>query len=228
MNNFKIKYLLIFVLGLMTNYCFATTGAPIQLESVNINLKNHASVIRGAKYFAKNCMACHTMRYLYHDALAQRAGITKDKMPLNDQKWWYGSPPPDLTLIAQVHSSDWLYTFLHSFYQDKEAHIGSNNLLVPNIGMPNPFSGLQGTQMLLVSKEDLLRGKVKNLPYYSVLKLETQGSMTPEEFDQTMTDLVNFLVYASDPESLHRKAIGWWILGFLIIFAILTFLLKQA
>ena len=55
---------------------------------------------------------------------------------------------------------------------------------------------------------------------YSVLKLETQGSMTPEEFDQTMTDLVNFLVYASDPESLHRKAIGWWILGFLIIFVL--------
>ena len=101
------------------------------LDHVHVDINNKASVERGAKFFANNCMVCHTMRYLTANKIAKQAGITLDKMPLKDQQWWLGIAPPDLTLAARQRGADWLYTYMHSFYKDDARPTGYNNLLVP-------------------------------------------------------------------------------------------------
>ena len=219
-------FLLLLVFPLLA---MAMPKNPIRLEKVDVNLQNKASIQRGAKFYAQNCMVCHSMKYLQHNKIAEEAGITLDKMPLENQKWWLNIVPPDLTLIAVQKGPKWLYTYFHSFYKDPKRPTGYNNLLVKDVNMTNIFLAYQGEQVLTEKGELVLQANGYSRPhYYSLLKLVKAGTMTPGEFDRTMTDLVNFLVYASDPGSVHRERLGIWVLLFLAVLFVLAYLLKKA
>lgn len=207
---------------------YADNGPPIKLQSVRINLRDRASLLRGAKTYAQYCMVCHTMRYLAHNKLAKEAGITLDKMPLQQKEWDYGIVPPDLTLIAREHSANWIFTYMISFYKDASRPTGFNNLLKKDVNMPNILLPFQGEQILTEKGKKLLANPGFRKPsYHTVLELVRQGNMTPEQFDAMITDLVNFFVYASDPGRLLRIHIGIAVTLFLIIFFIVAFLLKK-
>ncbi len=209
-------------------HVYAGNGPPIRLEKAKINLSDRAALLRGAAFYAQNCMVCHTMRYLAHNKLAQEAGITLDKMPLKQTEWWLNIVPPDLSLIARQRSADWIYTYLVSFYKDPARPTGYNNLVAKDINMPNLFAAMQGEQVLTEHGKQLLAaGKFRKPPYYRVLESVKAGSMTPEQFDQVVSDLVNFFVYASDPSRLFRIYLGIGTMIFLIIFFVLALLLKK-
>jgi len=216
-----ILIILLFLSGIV---CAAHSEGPeIALEKVIINTQDKASIARGAKFFAGNCMVCHSVKYLEHNNIAQKAGITLDKMPLKNQNWWLGVVPPDLTLVARERSADWIYTYLHAFYKDPSRPTGYNNLLVPNVNMMNVLSGFQGDQVL-IKPESVSLSKPH---YYTLLKLVRAGSMSPQEFDRTTADLVNFLVYASDPGKTQRENIGIWVLLFLVLLFVMAYILKN-
>lgn len=196
------------------------------LSSAPIDRSDMESIKRGAKFFASNCMSCHTMVYLRYNKLAQEAGITYDKMPINVKNWPYGVTPPDLSLEADVRGVNWIYTYLHSFYKDEKRPTGMNNLLVANTSMPGIVSAFQGEQVLNEHKPYV--GEFNHDVYwYDLVTLTKQGSMTSEQFDNTITDVVNFLAYAAEPYHEQQHRIGWWVLGFLIIFTAFAYALKK-
>jgi len=45
-------------------------------------------------------------------------------MTKKDAKEWFGTAPPDLSVIARARGPDWLYTYLRSFYRDPESATG--------------------------------------------------------------------------------------------------------
>jgi ubiquinol-cytochrome c reductase cytochrome c1 subunit len=203
---------------------------PIKLEKAYLNTHDIESIQRGAKNFAHYCLACHSLEYLDHDPIARQAGITPAKMPSKNRQWWFGAAPPDLSLAAKVHGSNWLYTYLHAFYVDPTRPNKSNNLLIDNSNMPNPFLGLQGEQVLLVNKKKLFDSPsflVRKLPYYSVLNLTRKGTMEPDHFDDMTRDLINFLTYASEPKKYARERLGIWVLIFIAILYVFIYLLKK-
>ena len=51
--------------------------------------------------------------------------------------------------------------------------------------------------------------------------------MTPEEFDATTRDLVNFLTYVGEPSRLDRQRIGVYVILFLVVLYVFTFLLGR-
>lgn len=53
------------------------------------------------------------------------------------------------------------------------------------------------------------------------------GSMSTEEYDKTVSDLVNFLVYVGEPIRSYRESLGLYVLGFLLILLVLTIKLKK-
>jgi ubiquinol-cytochrome c reductase cytochrome c1 subunit len=198
----------------------------LELSKAPINRSDVESIKRGAKFFATNCISCHTLRYLRYDKLAQEAGITYEKMPLNVTTWPNGITPPDLSLEANVRGVDWIYTYLHSFYKDSSRPSGVNNLLVPNTGMSNILGPYQGEQVLANDPESV--GVIyKNIEWYGLLTLVKEGSMTPDEFNNTTIDITNFLAYASEPYYAEQHRIGWWVLGFLVIITIMLYFLKK-
>lgn len=196
----------------------------MQLAKAPIDRNDIQSIRRGAKFFATNCMTCHTLIYLRYDKIATDAGITLDKMPINVKTWPFGVTPPDLSLETDIRGVDWVYTYLHSFYQDSTRPTGANNLLRPNTAMPNILAPYQGDQVLVEKPMSDLLGKYE---WFDLVKLVKQGSMTPEQFDATAGDVVNFLAYAAAPYQAEQERIGWWVLGFLVVLFVLMYLLKK-
>jgi ubiquinol-cytochrome c reductase cytochrome c1 subunit len=55
----------------------------------------------------------------------------------------------------------------------------------------------------------------------------TEGSMSVEEYDQAVKDLVAFMDYLAEPYKQTRKNVGTGVLIFLFFFLILAYLLKK-
>ena len=123
----------------------------------------------------------------------------------------FGVVPPDLTLTARSRGSEWIYTFLTSFYEDDTRPMGVNNILYPNVNMPH----------VLWYKEGL-----KTLNDNNMLSVKIKGELTQKQYEQEITDLVNFLTYVSEPAQLERYSIGLWVMIFLVFFVFITYLLK--
>jgi len=220
------RYLLTFLLLIFSLPMFAEEGTVpgLQLATAPINRNDIDSIKRGAKFFATNCMSCHTLIYLRNDPIAKEAGITLDKMPINVKTWPYDVTPPDLTLEANVRGVNWIYTYLHSFYLDSKRPTGVNNLLLPNLAMANILAPYQGEQVLV---EKPIADIMGHYEWYDLVKLTKQGTMTPDDFDAAMADVVNFLAYAAEPYQAEQHRIGWWVLGFLCVMFVLMYMLKK-
>ena len=51
--------------------------------------------------------------------------------------------------------------------------------------------------------------------------------MSAQEFDKAMLDLTNFLAYMTDPLKVERETIGTYVLLYLFIFTMLSYLLYR-
>ena len=69
--------------------------------------------------------------------------------------------------------------------------------------------------------------RLGNIQVIDRLELETPGSMTVEEYDAAVLDLVNFLSYVGEPMQLERQELGKKVLLFLAIFFVIAYLLKK-
>lgn len=220
------NFLFTVLLVLFTSQAFAEGQLidGLELAEAPINRLDMDSIKRGAKFFATNCMSCHTLVYMKYDKVAQEAGITYDKMPMNVKTWPFGVTPPDLSLEANVRGVDWIYTYLHSFYKDSKRPTGVNNLLVKDTAMPDIVAPYQGDQELAEHPmEDLLH----HIQWYDAVVLTHQGTMPPAEFDATIADVVNFLAYTAEPYYAEQHKIGYWVLGFLVILFFMLYFLKK-
>jgi len=211
--------------------------AIIKLDKAPIDLSDYASLQRGARIFMNECSACHSLKYTRYDSLARGIKITDEEgkvleslvkknliftgdpitspiyspMRTEDGAKWFGIAPPDLTLVARYRGVDWIYTYLRSFYLDPNRQWGVNNLVYPDVAMPHVLINLQGEQQLVDGS----------------LKLVKKGKLSVVEYDRAMADLVNFLSFVSEPVQLERRKIGAWVLVFLGIFLVFSYLLKK-
>jgi cytochrome c1 len=158
-------------------------------------------------------------------------------MDSKESKVWFGNTPPDLTLEAGLRGPDWIYTYLKSFYMDDSRPLGVNNKVYENAGMPNVLIELQGEQFSVCKqipeiasnggiKQDPLTGEQLSVEKCGFLEVKVgTGTQTKEEFDQSMKDLTNFLAYMTDPMKKERETLGIYVLLYLFIFTILSYLL---
>lgn len=228
--------------GVQASEVLRLDKAPVQLDN--------ASLQNGAKFFVNYCLNCHGASFVRFNRLTE-IGLTDQQIKDNlmfvadkvgeqmkialrreDAKQWFGAAPPDLTLVARARASefgsgaDWLYTYLRQFYRDESRPTGWNNAVFPNVGMPHVLWQLQGVQEArFVEKDDGHGSKVKHLEGFDVLQ---GGSLTKEEYDDAVADLVSFLVWMGEPAQESRRSIGWVVLAVLGIFAVLSYLLKKA
>lgn len=220
-----MRYLIAILLATISCQLWAAEPVEgLQLSEAPIHRNDIDSIKRGAKFFASNCLSCHTLKYLTYDKLTQdaakAAGAKTDHPPVP----LFGITPPDLSLEADVRGVDWIYTYLHSFYVDSTRPSGANNLLVPNTAMTNVLGPYQGEQVLV---EHPVSDMFSQYEWFDLVKLTKQGSLSSEDFDKTTADVVNFLAYASAPYHADQERIGYWVLGFLVILFVMMLMLKK-
>lgn len=217
--------------ALFSLQAMAASGG-VHLDQVEIDITDQASLQRGAKTFVNYCLSCHEASFMRYNRMAKDLGLTDDQVKENlmfasdkigdtmtvamrpeDAEKWFGVTPPDLSVIARARGTDWLYTYLRTFYLDESRPMGTNNVAFKDVGMPHVLWEQQG----YLAKND--NGE---------LVQATEGQMSQHQYNVMIHDLVNFLAYISEPSKLERMALAKWVLLYLFILFLVAYPLKKA
>ena len=240
--------LLLALLALAANPVWSAGGSndlKNVVGGVNINLKNKASLQRGAKYFVNYCLSCHPAEHSRYKRVADDLGISEDIMMENlvftgqkfgdlmtvsmkredAKKWFLGIDPPDLSTHVRAIGPQYVYEFLKTYYIDESRPFGVNNLRLNNTAMPHVLEDLQGLQKAVYRKDLDKDGKEQKI--FDKFETIQQGTLSEKEYEQVVTDIVNFLAYLSEPAQLIRYKVGVGVLFFLTMLGLLSYFLKK-
>ena len=126
------------------------------MESMEPDLQNLPSLQNGWRLYTNYCLGCHSLKYQRYGRTADDLGVPHavalDQLVFTGQKIgermttsmetqkarnWFGAAPPDLTMVARVRGTEWLFNYLKRFYGDASRPFGVNNTVCPHVGMPN-------------------------------------------------------------------------------------------
>lgn len=227
----------------------AAGDAGIKWDKAPNKVNDLEALQHGAKLFVHYCLGCHSAAYMRYNRLTD-IGLTEQQIKDNllfttdkvgetmkatldpkQAKEWFGTNPPDLTLMARAKSdstkgsgADFLYTYLRSYYRDTTKATGWNNLAFPDVAMPHPLWELQGEREPLYEtplgkKQKEFSGKWKQL---------TPGSLSAQEYDQAVGDLVAYMQWMAEPVQGQRVRVGVWVMLFLLLMIFLSWRLNAA
>ena len=243
----KLLLSLIAALGIASGAQASEGG--IAWDKAPVDVTNQGSLQSGAKLFVNYCLSCHSAAFMRFNRL-QDIGLTdqqiKDNLLFTTDKIgetmksaidpkqaseWFGANPPDLTVIARSRAgsggsgADYLYTFLRTFYRDDTKATGWNNLVFPSVGMPHALWQLQGERGAVFEQRES-HGQTEQV--FKGWEQISPGSMTPQQYDQAVGDLVNYLQWMGEPAQNTRVRIGVWVLLFLAGFTFIAWRLNAA
>jgi ubiquinol-cytochrome c reductase cytochrome c1 subunit len=220
----------------------AEEGGTGLLQS-GTDIKNIESLQRGARNFMNYCSGCHSLTYLRYNRMATDLKIPDTELAANlmftsekpfdtinsampkDAEAWFGKQPPDLSLMARERGVDYIYSFLKGFYADQTHPWGVNNLVLPGAAMPHVLASLQGIQKPVFKSEPDESGRPRMV--LAGVAPMTPGALKPEEYDQFVRDIANFLDYAGEPIKGKRQSMGVFVTLFLLVFFVFAYLLKK-
>ena len=186
-------------------------------------------LFRGYKVATQVCLACHSFKYIKHRDL-MKLGFSEEQVrklanemdmdsiddklisALTDEnaKQLYGKEVPDLSLmnLARPHGADYTHALLTGYEDAPEGFDvpqgGYYNKYYPGhvIAMPPPLT---------------MEGQV-DYP-------ENGPDPTVEQMSR---DVTAFIEWTSEPMKVERKNLGMYVLLYLVIFTILSYLLMKA
>ena len=231
-----IATLIIFAEGL-------AAGGGAKLEPSNIDPGNISSLQRGARNFMNYCSGCHSAQYVRFNTIGKYLELSEEQlvdnlmfnadttfetiqssMPAADAARWYGTAPPDMSLMARAKGADYIYNFLKGFYLDAESPTGVDNLVLAGTSMPHVLWELQGYQNAIFS-EHTVDGVMSH--EFDGFEQVTTGTLDAEDYDDFVRDTVNFLAYIAEPIRSDRRMIGTWVIIYLLVFLVIAIMLKK-
>ncbi len=244
----KILLTLLTSLGLMVGVHASSGG--IAWDKAPDRGNDLAALQNGAKLFVNYCLNCHSAAFMRYNRLTD-IGLTEQQIKDNllfttgkvgdtmksaidpkEAKAWFGGNPPDLTVIARSRSAqgmgtgaDYLYTYLRTYYVDDAQITGWNNLAFPSVGMPHVLWELQGNRAP-VYKTVSEHGHDVNV--FSGWKQLTPGTMSAEQYDEAVGDLVGYLQWMAEPAKNTRIRVGFGVMMFLLLMALFAWRLNAA
>ena len=256
----------------------ASEGPEMTKQRPAVDRHDLSSLQRGAKLFVNYCIGCHGAQHMRYNRLAAdlnlsekqvtenlifRGALTKDAyvadkigdtmrtaMDRADAKEAFGVIPPDLSVEARVRGTEWLYAYLRGYYRDDKTATGWNNLVFPNVAMPNVLWEIGGQNKLTVHEFPTLEAaRAEFVQTHRVGTLETihakvdgkdtkryivrvaepdkPGTLSPQDYDQAIVDIVNYLDYMAEPNKVERIQVGIKVLIFLAALFALAYWTKR-
>jgi ubiquinol-cytochrome c reductase cytochrome c1 subunit len=260
----------------------AQEGGGYPLDRAPERVNDLAALQNGAKLFVNYCLNCHSAASMRYNKL-EEIGLTDDQILKNfiftggkvgdlmtvvmkpaDAKKWFGAAPPDLSVMARAKSvnagpsgTDYIYTYLRSFYRDTNRPTGWNNLVFPSVSMPHALWERQGPRELTTVRMEEMPGggegheaawqrvtTVYDAQGYATAKTDkVEGYHGNEsftatfksanvaqvaQFDNDVADLSAFLQWMSEPTAQFRRHLGVWVLLFLGLFLVVAIRLNAS
>lgn len=226
---------------------FAASGGP-ELEEAKIDPGNKNSLQRGARNYMNYCSGCHSAKYVRFNTIGKHLELSEEQlvdnlmfnaektfetintsMPADMAARWFGTAPPDLSLMARAKGADYIYSFLKGFYIDEDSPTGVDNLYLEGTSMPHVLWELQGYQKAVFSEhtEDGVATSVfERFEEVTPGKVKFQD-LQNEDYDEFVRDTVNFLAYIAEPIRSDRRKLGVWVLIYLTVFFVIARMLKK-
>ncbi len=231
---------------LLPSMAFAASGGLERLSADN-DIMDKASLQAGAKLFVNYCMGCHSAQYVRFQRIGKDLGLSEEELKQNlmfsaekvgetmtiamdndDAERWFGVMPPDLSVIARARGTDWLYTYMLTFYLDPSRPLGVNNLVFKDVGMPHVLWERQGWQEPVYKTVTDEKGNTHQVVIGVDLVDKTdEAKAKADQYKKDVRDLVNFLEYIGEPAKLERHRLGWKVILFLVIFLGFAYVLKK-
>lgn len=226
-----------------------SVGGNQQLMRAPVDLSDERSLQRGARTFVNYCLGCHAAAFMRYNRLGADLRISEETLKNNfmfgadrtgntmtvalnrsEGEQYFGVAPPDLSVTARARGADWLYAYLMTFYRDPSRPTGVNNLAYEGTAMPHVLWQLQGWQEPVykeIVREDGTVGKVVERLELAAAPTDKPVAYQDEDYQETVRDLVNFMVYLGEPIKLKRKTIGAWTIAYLLLLLVILCLLKR-
>ena len=245
----KLALAFVMALGLATG-AQASGGDSIAWDKAPAKTNDLAALQNGAKLFVNYCLNCHSAAFMRFNRLKD-IGLSEQQIKDNllfttdkvgetmkaaidpkQAKEWFGANPPDLTVIARAKAShsgtgaDYLYTYLRTYYRDETKATGWNNLAFPNVGMPHVLWELQGERKPVFEEHESHGHKVQ--VFTGKWEQVKPGLMSPQQYDDAVADLVNYLQWMGEPAQNTRVRVGVWVMLFLCLFTLIAWRLNAA
>jgi len=207
--------------ALFANTAMANEGHGPALKHAEVNVTDQEQIRRGLTVFSDVCMGCHSATYVTYKDLMDypEIGLTREQvdelrgdhaltegmrtgLSPEDGEASYGKTPPDLSLIvaARRGGANYVYSILTGFEHDPAGKIpdGSFNEFFPGnrIAMPDPLAWLD------------------------------HDEADTAQLEQDAQDVSAFLAFIADPHQNERRAIGCWVMGFLLLLTLVLWRLK--
>jgi len=196
--------------------CLTIVSPAFSAETKLENFQVDTSVIaveRGVDAFMNSCHGCHSLKYVHFRDLAG-FGIDKDRITawrgdstldsamtslLTDEASLqsFGKVPPDLSMIVRAREGGANYVYSYL----------TGYYLTPDGKTSNHYFPL--TKM-----PDALEISTTTDP------VKRSGIM------EQAHDIVSFLSWAADPHESERESLGYYVIGYLILFTILLYNVK--
>jgi len=235
-----MKNLIAVVLTTLVSLAAHAEGVGLPLEDAEVDITDLESLKRGARYYMDYCAGCHSVKHMRYSRMSVDLKLPEEQlrseslmppgskfqdslegsMNGEDSKNWLSVDPPDLSLVARARGEDWLFSYLKGFYVDPASPTGSNNAVLKNVGMPNVLWQLQGIQKAVFKQ---IPGEGEALDQ---LLIEHRGTMSEDQFDAAVTDLVTFLAYVAEPARFDRIRYGKFVMLGLLALTFVLYRLK--
>lgn len=247
----KLLKKLILTLAFVPALAFANEGG-FPLDTAPDRSNDVAALQHGAKLFVNYCLNCHSASSMRYNRLrdlglsdlqikenllftGEKVGeLMQTSLSAKDAKEWFGTLPPDLSVITRAKSSgagsgaDWIYTYLRTYYKDDSRATGWNNMVYPNVAMPHALWELQGVRAAKFEEVKDHHDASKSEHHFAGFETVTPGKMTAIEYDNAVADLVGYLQWMGEPTQKNRRSLGGWVVMFMSLLALLAWRLNAS
>jgi len=190
-------------------------SGELHLDPANTDISDTASLQNGAKLFMNYCSGCHAIGFMRYNRIAQDLNLSDSLVA--EHLIFAGEKPGETITTAMP----------------KEGAAKWFGGTPPDLSLVARAKGTDWIYTYLRgfyeddSKVFGVNNKVlENASMPDVLWSLKKGK-SETEFDQDVSDITNFLDYVGEPAKLIRTSLGVWVLLFLGVLFILTYLLKK-
>lgn len=211
-----MKKLILSVLLVLSPFTVQAAGhGGVELLHAPVNAQDKVSLQNGAKLFVSYCLGCHTAKYMRYERIASDLQIE-----------------PKLVQEYMMFTGDKLGEQMNTKTdpKDQAKWFGA---APPDLTLEARLRGADWVYSYLLGfyPDDKRPFGVNNHVFQDVamphVLADLEKQQKPEEFKQSVGDLVNFMAYMAEPIKAERERLGVFVLIFLGILMIPVWFLNK-
>ena len=190
-------------------------AGDLHLDQANTDISDTPSLQNGAKLFMNYCSGCHAIGFMRYNRIAQDLNLSDSLVA--EHLMFAGEKPGETitTAMPKEGAAKWFGGTPPDL-----------SLVARSKGTDWIYTYLRGfyeddSKVFGVNNKVLEGASMPDVLW------SLKESKSEAEFDQDVRDITNFLDYVGEPAKLIRTSLGVWVLLFLGVLLVLTYLLKK-